>query len=176
MLRILVISSLFVAACDVGSIPGAVPDGGGGGGGDGSGSAEDVCVDAVTPAAAKHTHADDATSKRGQACMVGGCHLAGNTGAAAPEFTFAGTVSTAVDGATPKPGATVKVTFGSTTIASVTDEDGNFYSTQTITLPAKTIATSCPTLAPMVGLIVTGGGNCNNCHVTGGTTTPMYVQ
>jgi hypothetical protein len=178
MLRIVVISSLFVAACDVGSIPGAVPDGGGGGGGDGSGNGDDVCVNAVTPAQPKHAHADDATSKRGQTCMAAGCHLNGNTGAGAPAFTFAGTVSTAADGATPKPGATIKVVFGTTTVPAVADEDGNFYSEQAITLPAKTLATSCPTLAPMVGLIVTGQGNCNSCHTTGAgaTTTPMYVQ
>jgi hypothetical protein len=177
MLRIVVISSLFVAACDVGSIPGAGPDGGGGGGGDGSGSGSgNECVDAVTPAAAKHTHADGTGSKRGDACMAAGCHLTGNTGAGAPPFTFAGTVSTASDGNTPKPGATVKVIFASTTIASVADEDGNFYSTQTITLPAKTLATACPTIAPMASMIVAGGGNCNNCHTTGGTTTPIYVE
>jgi hypothetical protein len=174
MLRIVVISTLFVAACDVGSIPGVGPDGGGGGGGDGSGSGNE-CVNAVTPAAPKHAHADDGTSKRGQACITPACH---GTGGAGPTFTFAGTVSTAADGATPKPGATIKVIFGATTIPSAADEDGNFYSTQTITLPAKTLATSCPTLAPMVGMIVTGGGNCNNCHKTGAgaTTTPVYVQ
>lgn len=130
------------------------------------------CVNAVTPAAPKHAHADGTGSKRGTACMASGCHLAGGGG---PTFTFSGTVSTAADGNTPKPGATVKVEFGTTTIAAVADEDGNFYSTQTITLPAKTLATSCPTVAPMVGMIVTGGGNCNNCHINGGTTTPIYV-
>src|SRR6476661_4534004 len=94
MLRIVVISSLFVAACDVGSIPGIGPDSGGGGGDDGSGGG-DQCVNAVTPAAPKHLHADDNTSKRGQACMQAGCHL---TGGAGPTFTFSGTISTAVDG------------------------------------------------------------------------------
>ena len=172
MLRTVVISTLFVAACDVGSIPGATPDGNGGGGGDGSGSGS-ACVDAVTPAAPKHIHADDSTSKRNKACITPACH---GTGGAGPMFTFAGTVSTAANGTTAKPGATVKVIFGSTTIAAAADEDGNFYSTQTITLPAKTLATSCPTIAPMSGMIVAGGGNCNNCHVTGGTTTPVYVE
>jgi hypothetical protein len=174
MLRIVVISSLFVAACDVGSIPGAGPDGSVGGGADGSGSGNG-CVNAVTPAAPKHAHADDGTSKQGMACGAAGCHLAGGAG---PTFSFSGTVYTAADGATPKPGATIKVINGTTTIATVADEDGNFYSTQTITLPAKTLATSCPTLAPMVGMIVTGGGNCNNCHskLSGATTTPVFVQ
>lgn len=173
MLRIVVISSLFVAACDVGSIPAAVPDGGGSGGGGQDGPAGNGCVDTVTPAALKHAHADGTGSKRNAACMQAGCHLAGGAG---PTFTFAGTVSTAPDGITPKPGATIKVEAGGTTISAVADEDGNFYSTQTITLPAKTLATACPTVAPMVGMIVTGGGNCNNCHVTGGTTLPVYVQ
>lgn len=180
MLRTVVISSLFLAACDVGAIPGAGPDGGGGGGMDGSGSGsnnDDVCVNAVTPAAPKHTHADDATSKKGQACTAAGCHLVASPGAGAPGFSFAGTVFTAADGATPKPGATIKVIAGGTTVSTVSDEDGNFYSTQTVTLPGKTLATSCPTLAPMVGqILASGGGNCNNCHVTGGTTTPIFVQ
>jgi hypothetical protein len=175
MLRSVVISSLFVAACDVGSIPGAGPDGGGGGGNmDGSGSGSgNGCVDAVTPAAPKHDHGGGAGSRRNEKCQMAGCHI---TGGAGPPFTFSGTVSTASDGTTPKPGATVKVIFGTTTIAAVADEDGNFYSTQTITLPAKTLATSCPTVAPMVGMIVTGGGNCNNCHTNGGTTLPIFVQ
>lgn len=173
MVRILVISSLFLAACDVGEIPGAVPDGGGGGG-DGSGSdSNDVCVDTVTPANAAHAHADGSGSKRGMNCLMAGCHLTGGSG---PTFTFAGTVSTDATGGTPKPGATVKVIFGTTTVSAVSDADGNFYATQNITLPAKTLATACPTVAPMVGMIVTGGGACNNCHTNGGTTTPIYVQ
>jgi hypothetical protein len=174
-----VISSLFLAACDVGAIPGIGPDSGGGGGGDGSGSnTDDVCVNAVTPAAPKHTHADDGSSKQGQACTAAGCHLIASPGAGAPGFSFAGTVFTAIDAVTPKPGATIKVIAGGTTLTTVSDEDGNFYSTQTATLPGTTLATACPTLSPMVGQIqVSGGGNCNNCHtLTGGTTTPIYVQ
>lgn len=173
MLRIVVISSLFLAACDVGEIPGATTDGGGGGGD--SGGSGNGCVDTVTPAAAPHSHADDQTPKTGQSCMQAGCHL---TGGAGPTFSFAGTVYTTPQATAPKPGATVKVEFNGTTVTAVSDEAGNFYSTQTITLPAKTLATACPTVAPMVGMIVTGGGNCNNCHSTqqGAQTLPVYVQ
>lgn len=176
MLRIVAISSFLLGACDVGAIPGIGPDGNNNQVdmmGSGSG---DVCVDAVTPAAPKHVHADSGNSHRGEPCMAGGCHLTGNTGTGAPAFSISGTVSTASDGATPKPGATVKTTFGSNTIVSVADADGNFYSTQTVTYPAKTLATACPTLTPMVGQLQTGNGNCNNCHKTGGTTTPIAVQ
>lgn len=177
MLRSVVICSFLLGACDVGAIPGIGPDGNNpmpDMSGSGSG---DVCVDAVTPAAAKHTHAASGNSRRGEACQSAGCHLNGNTGTGAPAFSFSGTISTASDGATPKPGATIKLIFGSTTIASVSDEDGNFYSTQTITPPGRTFATSCPTLTPMVGKITSNGdANCNNCHKTGGTTTPMNLQ
>lgn len=173
MLRFVLFSSIFVAACEVGSIPGVTPDGSGGG--DTGGDNGTACIDAVTPAAPKHTHGDDGTSKRNQACQASGCHGASPTG---PAFTFSGTVSTAADGATPKPGATVRVIDGANVFTAVADEDGNFYSTQTITLPAKTNATACPTVAPMVGMIVAGGGNCNNCHSpnAGAITSPVYVQ
>lgn len=105
--------------------------------------------------------------------MNAGCHLAG--GGATP-FTFSGTVYADMAGTTPKPGATVKVIFGTTTVSAVADDAGNFYSTQNVTLPARTLGTACPTVAPMNGQIVTGGGNCNTCHRTGGSTAPIYVQ
>lgn len=173
MLRTVVISSLILAACDVGEIPGAGGGGDGGGGGTTDGTATgNGCVDSVTPASPAHIHTDGGTSNAGQGCMNLGCHLAGGLG---PMFTFAGTVYADMAGTAPKPGATVKVEFGTTVISAVADTDGNFYSTQDITLPAKTLATACPTVAPMVGMIVTGGGNCNNCHRPGGEAVPVYV-
>lgn len=170
MLRIVVISSLLFAACDVGEIPVDGTDGGNNVGGDGNGG--NGCVNTVTPAAAAHQHAGGGTNA-GQACINAGCHLAGGGG---PTFTFAGTVYTDSGATTPKPGATIKVEFGTTTVSAVSDDAGNFYSMQAITLPAKTLGTACPTVAPMVGMIVQGGGNCNNCHQIGGTTLPIYVQ
>jgi hypothetical protein len=173
MIRFVVISSLLVAGCEVGEVPGVVtPDGNNGGGGDGSGSGNG-CVDTVTPAAAPHSHATGGTSNKGQVCGMSGCHAAGGGG---PMFTLSGTVFTDSAGTTAKPGATIKVEFGGTTVTAVSDMDGNFYGTQTITFPAKTLGTACPTVAPMVGMVTAGGGNCNNCHRTGGAASPMYVQ
>jgi len=163
-----------VAACDVGSIPGAGPDGGGGGNTDGSGSGSgNGCVDKAATIAPIHDHGGGNGSRRNEKCQMAGCHIAGGAG---PAFSFSGTVSTASDGATHDPGGPGKFSAATTRLAGTPEGDGNFSSTQTVTFPAKTLATVCPTVAPMVGMIVTGGGNCNNCHVTGGTTLPIYVQ
>jgi hypothetical protein len=171
MIRTVVISSLLLAACDVGEIPLDGTDGGNNAGGDSNGGGNG-CVDTVTPAAAAHDHGGGNTNA-GMACINAGCHLAGGGG---PTFTFAGTVYSDTGGTTAKPGVTIKVEFGATTVSAISDTAGNFYSMQAITLPAKTLATACPTVAPMVGQIVQGGGNCNNCHRIGGTTLPVYVQ
>lgn len=175
MRRIVVITSLLFA-CDVGQLPGVGPDASMGGG-DGSGSGSNACVDTVTPAAPAHLHAEGGTSNAGLGCMDAGCHLEGNLGADAPAYTFAGTVYTDATGTTPKAGATVWVDFNGTRVSAVSDAEGNFYSMTPIELPAQTSATACPLVLPMVGLIVTGGGNCNNCHKlgAGAQAVPVYV-
>jgi hypothetical protein len=173
MLRIAVISSLLLAACDVGEIP---VGGGDGGNVDGMGSGNG-CVNAVTPAAAAHVHSAGAGggTNAGVACQASGCHGPSPVG---PPWTFSGTVYTDNTGTTPKPGATIKLTFGTTTLTAVSDDAGNFYGSQAITFPAKTLATSCPTVSPMVGMLSMGHGNCNNCHnnMTGATTKPIFVM
>ena len=42
-------------------------------------------------------------------------------------------------------------------------------------MTATTKASGCPDTTPMSGALVDNGGNCNNCHRTGGTTTPMHL-
>jgi hypothetical protein len=175
MLRIVVFSSLFVAGCDVGEIPEVGP--GSDGGADSAtadGSGGNGCVAPVTPVAAAHIHAAGGTSNAGMACLNAGCHNA----AGSQPFTFAGSVYTDSAAGTPKRGATIKIEFSGTTVTAVSDMDGNVYATQAITFPAKTLGTSCPTVSLMVGNIVAGGGNCNNCHnkTAGATTVPIYVM
>jgi hypothetical protein len=171
MRSLVVFASLLFAACDVGELPGTGTDGGNT---TVDGADNTVCVDTVTPAAAAHQHGGGGTNA-GLGCQNAGCH--GTVDPAGPTWSFSGTVYTDATAAAPKPGATIKVTFGSTTVTAVSDDAGNFYSSQTIMFPARTLGTACPTVANMVSGLSTGGGNCNSCHaLTGGTTSPIFVQ
>ena len=81
----------------------------------------------------------------------------------------------------PYPGATVIVTIGGMTHKSIAADNGNFWFVPALvpgpsaTMPGTTSASACPNTAPMVGQIVAGGGDCNNCHRNGGSTLPVYV-
>ena len=165
MTRAAAIALLVLGACDVGSVlvNNGTPDGGTG------------CVNAATPGAT-HLHVAGGTPNQGQICLVSGCHLAASLGAGANPFAFAGTLYTTAAGTTIATGATVKVAFGTTTLTATTDADGNFTVLGTLTFPATSLATECPSLKPMVASLGTGGGNCNNCHRLGGTTSPMFLQ
>jgi hypothetical protein len=179
MTRITVIVSLFFAsACDVGTVlanQGGGPDGGGGSGsGSGSGGGSN-CSNLVSPAPDPHLHTAGGTSNKDQPCIASGCHGPVGTGTGAPIYSFAGTIYTDATGATPAAGATVFVTAGGTTKHLLADKDGNFYieaglfPAPTTQMTANTQATQCPTVTPMIGVLVTAGGNCNQggCHAAG---------
>lgn len=187
MTRIAVILStlVFAAACDVGSVVSnnqGGPDGSVGGGGDsgggsnvGSGSGSN-CINVSANLPAAHHNA-------GQTCMTAGCHLSGNTGAGAPAYAVAGTLYRDPQGTNPYAGATITVTVGGTKHTAVTASDGNFYITTALmptppsnAMTGTTNASACPSTNAMSGALVDNGGNCNNCHKSGGTTTPMYIQ
>lgn len=159
-----------LAACDVGSVLNAAPDGGGGG----TGSGSNGCINQASPPTA-HVHTAGGASNAGQTCIAVGCHLAGSLGTGANAFAFAGTLYTTTAATTPVTGATIEVVTGGATVTAISDPDGNFYGTGAVNFPANTLATSCPSLRPMIGQLTTGGGNCNNCHRAGGTTTPMTL-
>ena len=185
MTRIAVILFAFAAACDVGSVVSnnqAGPDGSVGGGGDvggggsnGSGGGSNcVPVSANLPTA--HHNA-------GLTCMTANCHLAGSLGPNAPAFAVGGTLYRDAQGTNPYPGATITVTVAGTKHTAVTASDGNFYipSALMTTPPSAgntgtTNASACPSTNAMSGQLVANGGNCNNCHRTGGTTTPINLQ
>ncbi|MGE0872006.1 MAG: hypothetical protein AB7P03_25835 [Kofleriaceae bacterium] len=140
-----------------------------------------ACVD-LGPVNAAHLHTDDNTSKAGQDCLAGGCHLAGNTGLNAPAYTAAGTAY-ALDRITPSPGANILViNMGETfedAIRMVADDAGNFYTGQTIQFPAQTNATVCPGNTPMITPLTSAAdGACSRagCHVTVGGSGVIYVQ
>lgn len=182
MTRIAVILSLVLAAaCDVGSVvsnnQGGGPDSGVTGGGDsggGSGSGSN-CTPVASQLPAAHHNA-------GMTCMTAGCHLIGNTGAGAPEYSFAGTLYRDPQGTNPFPGATISVTVAGTKHTAVTASDGNFYIPKALADPptaantGTTNASGCPSTTAMAGALIDNGGNCNNCHRTGGTTSPMFLQ
>lgn len=184
MTRIAVILSAFAfaAACDVGSVVSnnqAGPDGsiGGdtGGSNPGSGSGSN-CVPLSANLPTAHHNA-------GQTCMTAGCHLTGNTGAGAPAYAVAGTLYRDPQGTNPYAGATITVTVAGTKHTAVTASDGNFYiESALMTTPPSaanqgtTNASACPSTNAMSGALVDNGGNCNNCHKSGGTTSPIYIQ
>jgi hypothetical protein len=170
------------AACDVGSVVSSNnqggPDGSVGGGGD-SGGSNVGSGSNCDPVAA---NAPDGHHNAGQTCLQAGCHLVGNTGANAPGYSIGGTLWRDSGGASPYPGATIEITIGGTTHKITTASNGNFFlppaliPAPTAAAPGTTKASACPSTTPMSGQLVDNGGNCNNCHRTGGTTTPIYLQ
>ena len=176
MLRIAVISSLFLAACDVGEIPDATTDGGGGGS-DGSGSGSNCEPIAAAPPAGHHNP--------GMGCRsAAGCHNAAlGLGTGAPEYSIAGTVYKDRMGMMAYPGATVLVTIGGTTHKSIAADNGNFWFVPALvpgpsaTMTGMTSASACPNTIAMGGLLVNGGGDCNssNCHAPASTQGAVYV-
>jgi len=179
MTRIAVILAFAIAACDVGSVVTnnqGGPDGSMMGGVDSPvGSNGSNC----DPLATNNT---DGHHNAGQTCLQSGCHLVGQTGAGAPEYSVAGTLWRDSGGASPYANATIEVTIGGTTHKLVTATNGNFFSPPALTpaptagSPGTTKASACPSTLPMSENLVDNGGNCNNCHRTGGTTTPIYLQ
>jgi hypothetical protein len=135
----------------------------------------DAYCDAVSTATGDGHH------NAGQTCLQVGCHLTGNTGAGAPEYSIAGTLYQDAGGGSAFAGATIELTIGSQVHKVITASNGNFFlppalaAAPTAAMPGSALASACPDTVMMVGQLVDNGGNCNNCHRTGGTTTPMHV-
>lgn len=175
MLRIAVISSLILAACDVGEIPGTGPDGGGGGSDSGSNNVVCETINATPP---------DGNHNPGLGCRSNaGCHNAGTgLGPNAPEWAYAGTIYKDQAGTMPYAGATIFVTLGGTTQKAISATNGNFWIEAALlpgpsaAMTGTTKASACPDTMPMATILSAGGGDCNNCHrSSGGTTFPVYV-
>jgi hypothetical protein len=160
----------------------------------GGGDDRNLCADRVATPGTAYNHVSAPTGTRaGMGCIAAACHLAGNTGAGAPAFGFAGTVYKDTNGTIPNPGVKVRL-FPSTgntkkSIAfSVSDSAGNFYiSDTTLTAyPYNTDVTACNAdsvamgIRPMVGSILKAEANCNagnTCHqaAPAKTATPIYL-
>lgn len=180
MARIVVIFSLCLAACDVGQLPGVTGDGGGSGTMDtGNG-----CAELVAPAPAGH-HPDGHESKTMGCMSAAGCHNeALGLGAAAPAYSIGGLLFQA-DKTTPYGGATIVVKIGAAEKRAVASDNGEFFMVPGVagidppsnTATGMTSASGCPNVAPMAGLLVQGGGDCNSaaCHAPGSTQGVVYL-
>jgi hypothetical protein len=172
MARIVVIFSLCLAACDVGELPGLTGDGGG----DADGNGCDPIAATIPPG--HHNPPMTATG-----CMsAAGCHSAQlGLGAGAPEYSYAGMLYKA-DKETPYGGATIVVKLGAALKKTVVADNGEFYMVPGVAgidpptnqMTATTSASGCPNVAPMVGALTQGGGDCNKggCHAPLGSANP----
>jgi len=182
MSRIVVLFTLLVAACDVGTVL-QHATGGAGGGGDDAGSGSNCGSAGLTPGGG-HVHATGGTSNAGMGCMsASGCH---NSAMApgGPAYAYAGTVyKSATDLVTVMPAATIIVYSGGKTLRMLSNVDGNFFieeglaSAPSNTVVTNTNATLCPTIQMMSSSLVTGGGNCNSasCHAPGSTQKSIHL-
>jgi hypothetical protein len=150
----------------------------------------DTCVTRLATPAVAHNHtalgAGDtpstaAGSRKGVGCMAAaGCHGAAPGSTA---YTIAGTAYKEMPpGAptAPAAGATIRLFMPGTkkSIAkTVTDADGNFYTSAVITFPAAglevdiTDCSSTPNIQPMIAPIRANEGNCassDSCHIVPG--------
>jgi hypothetical protein len=96
----------------------------------------------------------------GRNCLE--CHD-GNHGA--PHWTAAGTIYTAPTGGSALPGATIHLTDDTgKEIVLVSAQNGNFWTTDSITFPLHPRASSCPDDRAMSGAAPDGGCNRSGCH------------
>lgn len=95
----------------------------------------------------------------GQECQ--GCHAPGR---GAPTFYIGGTIYSAAMGGSAVAGATIEITDAAgKKVKAISANNGNFWTTTSLTYPIKVAASLCPTTTPMVAT-VSGNGACNNCH------------
>jgi hypothetical protein len=65
-------------------------------------------------------------------------------------------------------GGTITVTdAGGTSYALVSQDNGNFYTSQSLTFPVSVSASACPSSATMTAKVTTGGCATSGCHVSG---------
>ena len=134
-------------------------DGGGSGSGSGSGS---NCTPLVT------TNLNNGHHHPGEDCM-NACHNHG--------FRAAGTLYKSATGITPMVGATITLKDSAGhTITMVSQTNGNFYTSQTISFPVTVSVSGCPNNATMTDPVQSSGAGCNQggaCH--GGTQGQIHL-
>lgn len=165
--------SLALCAC-VGGMQG----GDNSGSGSGSGSSADAAIDApklVWPDAAPGmgnnlpcknpaTPPGNGQHNTGRSCFQS-CHN--------HRFTLAGTLYTNATGNSGFPGATITITDSNNkTIDIVTQQNGNFWTMESLAFPVLVLASSCPSAVKMT--LASATGDCNSCHI-GGTNDQMHL-
>jgi hypothetical protein len=96
----------------------------------------------------------------GENCL-NGCHNHG--------FTLAGTMTTTATSTTALVGASITVKDANgKTFDMVTQANGNFYTTTSVTFPVTVIASACPSIRPMSSSVTAGGCNRTGCHSLSG--------
>ncbi|TMQ02269.1 MAG: hypothetical protein E6J91_52845 [Deltaproteobacteria bacterium] len=97
----------------------------------------------------------------GEDCQ-GSCHNHG--------FTLGGTIFASANSTAPLVGATITVVDATgRTIDLVSQRNGNFYTSQTISFPVSVTASQCPNVAPMATRVTATMDGCNKggCHASG---------
>jgi hypothetical protein len=108
----------------------------------------------------------------GQDCISAGCHAAGGDG---PTWSVAGTLYTTAAGGIPQVGATISIRDATGLALDLpTQQNGNFYTPATLTLPVTVYASECPGLNPMVAT-TTGSCNTAGCHDGVAATGRIYL-
>jgi hypothetical protein len=104
------------------------------------------------------TNVGSGNHNAGQDCM-NGCHNHG--------FTLAGTLFVP-NTTTPVVGASITVVDGAgKTFDIVSQRNGNFYTSTTVTFPVHVTASRCPDVMAMSGAVAAGGCNQTGCHASG---------
>jgi hypothetical protein len=85
-------------------------------------------------------------------------------------FTLAGTMTTTATSTSPLVGASITVKDANgKTFDMVTQANGNFYTSTSVTFPVTVIASACPSIHAMGSSVTAGGCNKTGCHaLTGG--------
>jgi hypothetical protein len=132
--------------------PGNAPDGGVTPAPDAGGGTA-TCVQPATPAG---------TGRHNAGANCQGCH---NGTGGAPQWTVAGTLY--ASGGTAMAGATITVVDSTgKSIAIVTAQNGNFWTTEAVKPPLRVKASRCPSTAQMTA---DASGACNSCHTSAGS-------
>jgi hypothetical protein len=172
-MRIAAMLLAFASACVPGSIEGGgtpSPSGSPGpGGGDQPDASTVTTTDGSTGGSADASNCKQPVTANltsghhnaGQDCM-NGCHNHG--------FTLAGTLFASSAGGTPVVGGTVTVTDSAgKTFDMVSQQNGNFYTSNAITFPITIVGSRCPDTQMMASQVTAGNGGCNKtgCHTAG---------
>jgi hypothetical protein len=121
------------------------------------------CRDRIT------TGLDSGHHNPGQDCQSG-CHDHG--------FYLSGTIYASANGGQAAPGVSITIIDADGNVGdTVSSVDGNFWATLPVTFPVTIIASSCPTVMPMVAKVSSADSHCNKggCHAASGGAGRIHL-